>query len=39
MRQHWDAAQKALEKRDFAAYSEEMKKMDDALTRLERIKK
>ena len=38
-RQHWDAANKALEKADFATYGEEMKKARDAFDRLERIKK
>ena len=39
IRQHWDAANKALEKADFATYGEEMKKARDAFDRLERIKK
>jgi uncharacterized membrane protein (UPF0182 family) len=39
VRQHWDAADKALTKGDFATYGEEMKKARDAFDRLEKIKK
>ena len=39
VRQHWDAAEKALTKGDFATYGEEMKKARDVFDRLDSIKK
>ena len=39
MRQHFDAADKALRNGDLAAYGEEMKKAAAVLERLEKINK